>query len=190
MAGLNFYFSSFATILHCVNRYIFYTIIFCVILRHDHVIFSGEVRQSAASWASICRPLSSSRKLPFFTSSTFFLLTTFFPPPGSFLLPPIIFFVRRPSLNWTKICQFFQQIFKMPPSTPHPPLAGSAGPVVTPLCRSCLFNDDMSASSFSIRPQHPVCLLAKARKLSSHSLPRDDLAQHLTRPDLMSNFLC
>ena len=71
-----------------------------------------------------------------------------------------------------------------------PPLAGSAGPVVTPLCRSCLFNDDMSASSSSIRPQHPVCLPAKARKLSSHSLPRDDLAQHLTRPDLMSHFLC
>ena len=156
MAGLNFYFSSFATILHCVNRYIFYTIIFCVILRHDHVIFSGEVRQSAASWASICRPLSSSRKLPFFTSSTFFLLTTFFPPPGSFLLPPIIFFVRRPlpsrTVLWSYIIFCPSTVVKLDKNLPilstnlqndapkgaAPPLAGSAGPFVTPLNFSML----------------------------------------------------
>ena len=65
--------------------------------------------------ASIFRPLSSSRKLPFFTSTFFcffvFLLTTFFcrpladfcRPPANFCRP-YIFFDRRPSLSQTVLC--------------------------------------------------------------------------------------
>ena len=101
----------------CLNNvriiFLIASVVVFIIKRSKKIISSGETRQSAAPGprASICRPLSSSRNLPFFTSTFFFfffffLLATFFAAPWRFFAAPIIFFVRRPSLSRTVLCSY------------------------------------------------------------------------------------
>ena len=120
-------------------------------------------------WRTEKQHWSLRRKVWVHESTYFFARHFFLPPPDGFLPPPIIFFVRRPSLSPTVLCTYIifvrqpllsrtflcshiifcpSTVVKLDINLPilstnlqnaAPPLAGSAGPVVTPLPNS-LFN--------------------------------------------------